>query len=255
MEPDKGEWLSSENKPGLHNSLFESEKSPIQIYRELVVGDRGWGFLFWYEVIILFSSWIPGALGLIIRKFLYKPLFKEAGRNIVFGKNLILRHPHKVSLGSNIIIDDDCMLDAKGEENEGISIGDFVTIGRFSSLVCKDGDVRIGSHVNIGTSVKIISGSGGEIEVGNNIDIGSNSYFSGGSYDYSDLNVLPSSRRMQTQGIKIKDLSWVGIGVIVLDGVTIGEKSIIGAGAVVTQDVPANTVAVGVPAGIKKRRS
>jgi acetyltransferase-like isoleucine patch superfamily enzyme len=255
MEPDKGEWLSSENKPGLHNSLFESEKSPIQIYRELVVGDRGWGFLFWYEVIILFSSWIPGALGLIIRKFLYKPLFKEAGRNIVFGKNLILRHPHKVSLGSNIIIDDDCMLDAKGEENEGISIGDFVTIGRFSSLVCKDGDVRIGSHVNIGTSVKIISANGGEIEIGNNIDIGSNSYFSGGSYDYSDLNVLPSSRRKKTQGIKIKDLSWMGIGVIVLDGVTIGEKSIIGAGAVVIKDVPANTVAVGVPAGIKKRRS
>ncbi|MBA2748254.1 MAG: acyltransferase, partial [Tatlockia sp.] len=56
------------------------------------------------------------------------------------------------------------------------------------------------------------------------------------------------------QGVVIEDNCWLGYGVKVLDGVTIGEGSVIGAGAVVTKDIPPYSVAVGVPAKVVRSR-
>ena len=190
-----------------------------------------------------------------LRRVFFKPLFGEVGRNVVFGRNLNIRQPYKIKIGDNVIIDDDCTLDGKGDSNRGIVIGDFVTIGRFSSLVCKDADLSIGSHVNIGTNVKIIAANKGKIEIGSSIDIGSGCHFSGGSYDYSDADQLPSTQRIETKGITVEDLAWIGAGVIILDGVRIGTKSIIGAGAVVTTDIPASSIATGVPAKVARSRT
>jgi acetyltransferase-like isoleucine patch superfamily enzyme len=240
--------------PGLHRTLF-GKKSNVQIYRAMVVGDRGNLALLYYELVTLFLGWIPGALGLATRKIFFKPLFKRVGRNVIFGRNLVLRQPQKVVIGDNVIIDDDCLIDAKGESNTGITIGNYVTIGRFSALVCKNGDIEIGDQVSMGTSVKIVVADQGKVRIGSRIDIGSGSHFSGGSYDYSEPDVLPSSQRLATKGIVVEDLTWIGVGVILLDGVCIGARSIVGAGAVVTKDIPENSIAFGVPAEVKKTRA
>lgn len=243
-----------EGGPGLHQTLFKQQSS-LRTYAEMVVGDRGWLALLRYELVLLLFGQIPGALGLLLRSVFYRPLFKKVGRKVIFGRNLVLRHPHKIVIGDNVIVDDDCLLDAKGEGNEGIRLGDYVTIGRFSALVCKDGDISIGSHVNLGTGVKVIVANGGKIRIGSNIDIGSACHFSGGSYDYSQADVLPSSQRKPGEGIVIEDLSWIGAGVIVLDGVRVGTRSIVGAGAVVTRDIPPRSVAFGVPAEVVRERA
>ncbi len=245
--------LENEQGPGLHKSLFAKE-SNLEQYRRMVIGDQGWLKMLYFEFVILFFSLIPGGLGLFSRKFLYRPLFKSVGKNVIFGRNLTLRHPHKIVIGDNVIFDDDCLLDAKGVSNAGILIGDYVSIGRLSSLVCKNGDIEIGSHVNIGSTVKIVVAEGGKIIFGSNIDIGSSCHFSGGSYDYSQVDQLPSTVRKRTKGIFVEDFAWVGVGAIVLDGVRIGSKSIIGAGSVVVQDIPPKTIAYGVPAEVKKER-
>lgn len=52
------------------------------------------------------------------------------------------------------------------------------------------------------------------------------------------------------QPVKIEDGVWIGGGAIILPGVTIGRNAVIGAGAVVTKDIPANAVAVGSPAKV-----
>ncbi len=54
------------------------------------------------------------ALGYLLRKVFYKFLFAEIGRGVAFGQNVIIRHPHKMKIGSNVMIDDNCVLDAKG---------------------------------------------------------------------------------------------------------------------------------------------
>ena len=241
--------------PGLHQKIFNPKKSSYQLYKEITVGDRGWGSWLYYEIVILLFGLLPGALGLALRRVFFKPLFGKVGRNVIFGRNLNIRQPFKIRIGDNVIIDDDCTLDGKGDTNQGIGIGDLVTIGRFSSLVCKDADISIGSHVNIGTNVKIIAANKGKIDIGNSIDIGSGCHFSGGSYDYTDVDQLPSSQRIETRGIILEDLTWIGAGVIILDGVRIGTKSIIGAGAVVTTAIPENSIATGVPAKVKRSRT
>ena len=249
------EETKSNQQPGLHHKVFDPKKSASQLYKEMTVGDKGWGSWLYYELVMLLFGLLPGALGLALRRIFFKPLFGRVGRNVIFGRNMNIRQPHKINIGDNVIIDDDCTLDGKGENNQGINIGDYVTIGRFSSLVCKDADISIGSHVNIGTNVKIIAANKGKIEIGDSIDIGSGCHFSGGSYDYSDADQLPSTQRIETKGITLEDLAWIGAGVIILDGVRIGTKSIVGAGAVVTADIQEKSIASGVPAKVKRSRA
>jgi sugar O-acyltransferase (sialic acid O-acetyltransferase NeuD family) len=55
--------------------------------------------------------------------------------------------------------------------------------------------------------------------------------------------------------VTICSLAWIGIGAIILEGITVGENAIVGAGAVVTTDVPPNTVVTGVPARVLKERN
>lgn len=57
-----------------------------------------------------------------------------------------------------------------------------------------------------------------------------------------------------SKGIVIEDDCWLGTGVKILDGVTIGKGSVIGAGAVVTKNIPSYSVAVGVPAKVISKR-
>ena len=61
--------------------------------------------------------------------------------------------------------------------------------------------------------------------------------------------VDPANRKsLDLKSILVKKNAWIGAGAVILPGVTIGENSIVAAGAVVTQDVPSNTIVGGVPA-------
>jgi len=244
----------SRKGPGLHKKVFDAKKSSIRKYCEMYVGKEGFLPFLRYELLTFLFGPLPGALGLFLRKQFYPLLFKSVGRNVVFGKNITLRHPHKISLGNNIIIDDNALLDAKGGESSGITIRDNVTIGRNSALICKDSVIKIGSNVNITTYVNIGSGEKGKVEIGDNVEIGSFTHFSGRTYDISDSDVLPSAQNTQSKGVIVENLVWIGAGVIILDGVKIGERSIIGAGSLVNNEIPAGCVAFGAPARKIKER-
>jgi acetyltransferase-like isoleucine patch superfamily enzyme len=92
-------------------------------------------------------------------------------------------------------------------------------------------------------------GSAHEILIGNNCMIASNAYIT--DSDWHDIYNRVSIGK--TAPIKIEDNVWIGDSVIVCKGVTVGENSIIGAGAVVVDDIPANCVAAGNPAKVVKK--
>jgi acetyltransferase-like isoleucine patch superfamily enzyme len=71
---------------------------------------------------------------------------------------------------------------------------------------------------------------------------------------FSDPDQTIMSQGLETKGIVIEDDCWLGTGVRVMDGVTIGKGCVIGAGAVVTKDIPPYSVAVGVPARVISQR-
>ena len=108
----------------IQKELFEPGRSRAARYAHLVVGRPGLWALFKYEVIVTLCSALPGALGLLLRSKLYPRLLGRTGRNVTFGVNVVLRHPHKIRIGDDVVIDDGCCLDAKGTDNRGIDIGE-----------------------------------------------------------------------------------------------------------------------------------
>jgi acetyltransferase-like isoleucine patch superfamily enzyme len=228
--------------------LFAPGKSSWARYAELVVGRPGLGALLKYELIVMFAQAWPGALGLAIRKALYPMLLGSCGRHVVFGQHVVLRHPHKIHLGSNIVIDDLCLLDAKGESNRGIRIGDGVFVGRHTILSCKNGDIDLADGANIGFNCEVFSAS--RVAIGRNVLIAAYTYVIGGDHDFSDPTRTVLEQTRTSAGVTIGDGAWIGAGAKILDGVTVGEGAVIGAGAVVRDSVPAAAIAVGIPARI-----
>jgi acetyltransferase-like isoleucine patch superfamily enzyme len=228
--------------------LFAPGTSSRQKYAELIVGRPGLGALLRYELVMTIAQARAGALGLALRKSLYPLLLGSCGRNVVFGQNVVLRHPHKIHIGSNVVIDDNCLLDAKGSRNAGIAIGDGVFVGRNTILSCKDGDIELGDSANIGFNCEIFSAS--RVTIGANVLMAAYAYVVGGDHDFSDPTKSVLEQTRKSAGVTIGDGAWIGAGAKMLDGIAIGERAIIGAGAVVRDDVPAFATAVGVPARI-----
>lgn len=195
---------------------------------------------------------MPGALGIFLRNLFYPLLFKKVGKRVNFGKSVTIRHPHKISIEDDVAIDDYCVLDAKGLENDGIYIGKNVFIGRGSILSCKNGDIILEKNVNIGFNSEIFSGS--KVTIGENTLIAAYVYIIGGGHGYSRVDIPITEQEKISHGIKIERNCWIGAGVKVFDNVTIGEDTIIGAGAVVSKDIPAFSIAAGIPARVVKSR-
>jgi len=221
-------------------------------YQELIIGRPGIVALITYELVMLVSSWVPGALGLVLRRFLYPLLLGDCGRKPVFGQNVVLRHPHKIRLGDNVIVDDNCMLDAKGSSNRGIALGDGVFLGRNTILSCKNGDIELADGVNIGFNSQIASGS--SVRIGKDGLLAAYCYLIGGGHEFSDPNTPVQEQKAVSHGVVLGDNVWLGAGVKVLDGVSVGADSVVGAGAVVSEDVPERSIAAGIPARVLRQR-
>ncbi|MCB0209843.1 MAG: acyltransferase [Anaerolineae bacterium] len=239
----------------VRKALADSNKSTIAKYQDFVVGRGGWASLIKYELIITLCSWLPGALGLLLRSKLYPLLLGKVGRNVIFGTNVMFRHPHKIFIGDNVVIDDNCFIDAKGVRNKGIFIGNDVFLGRNGILSCKDGDIHLEDGVNIGFNCEIFSSN--KVILRKNALVAAYCYFvGGGNYDLgrTDISFAEQEGLDSKGGIDIGANSWIAASTTVLDGVTIGQASVVGAGAVVRDSIPDNSIAVGVPARIVKAR-
>ena len=238
--------------PKAQEQLFAAGLSARQKYASLVVGKPDLGSLLRYELVVTFSQNCPGALGLALRRALYPWLLGSCGRNVVFGQNVVLRHPHKIHCGDDVLIDDNCLIDAKGESNAGIRIGNGVFIGRNTILSCKNGDIELAEGANIGFNCEIFSAS--RVRIGAGVLMAAYGYIIGGDHDFSDPSKSVLDQTRVSAGVTIGDGVWLGAGAKVLDGVTIGSHAVIGAAAVVREDVPARAVAVGIPARIVSTR-
>jgi len=236
----------------IQKNLFDERKSAYRKYQDLVVGNRSFASLLKYEFICTFFGGMRGALGLALRRAVYPFLLGSVGRNVTFGMNVVLRHPHKIFFGDNVVIDDNCLLDAKGEANQGITIGSGVFIGRNSALHCKNGDIVIHDNVNIGFNCDIASSN--RIEIGEKVLVAAYAYLVGGGHDHSRTDQAVMEQKRIARPILIEPRAWIGAGVTVLDGVTIGEGAIVGTGAVVNSDLPPNCLAVGMPAKVLRQR-
>ena len=104
-----------------------------------------------------------------------------------------------------------------------------------------DGNLEIGQDTFIGHEVMILTSHPGSVKIGNNVDIAPRVYLGTGSH-----LIDHKSNHVAGKGIN-NDIVWIGACSIILPGVIIGEKSVIGAGSLVNCDIPPYSIAVGVP--------
>lgn len=149
--------------------------------------------------------------------------FGRLGQNCIFEAGVLVFHPENIEIGDDVYIGHNTIL--KGYFRNKLVIGAHTWIGQ-GCFFHSAGGLEIGRAVGIGPMVKILTSAHVDEEV--NIPV----YF-------NNIRLAP---------VVLKDGCDVGIGTTILPGITIGEGAIVGAGSVVTHDVPDYQVWAGVPA-------
>lgn len=160
---------------------------------------------------------------------LLAPLYQHRGKGSkIYGSVRMDTPPYrKFSLGKHSVVESySCINNAVGD----VLIGDYTRIGIHNTII---GPVTIGSHVNLAQGITVTALN----------------------HNFDNINENIDSQGITTKQVIINDDVWIGANAVILPGVTIGRHSVVAAGAVVTMDVPENTVVGGVPAKIIKRLS
>jgi acetyltransferase-like isoleucine patch superfamily enzyme len=129
------------------------------------------------------------------------------------------------------------------------SIGDYSVIESFACINNAVGDVLIGDHTRIGLHNTII----GPVKIGNHVNLAQGITVTALNHNFDDAKKRIDEQGVSTNPVKIEDDVWIGANAVILPGVTIGNHCVVAAGAVVTKDVPGNSLVGGVPAKLIKQ--
>lgn len=157
------------------------------------------------------------------------------GQSKVNHKDIFMKKDCKVKIGSNTLVQGKICFD---REHASVLIGDRCFIGGSTMLICAD-NISIGDDVLVSWGCTIVDHNSHSIAWGERKD--DVMKWMKGEKDWSKV---PISK------VTIENRVWVGFNTIILKGLTIGEGAIIGAGSVVTRDVPPFTIVGGNPAKI-----
>lgn len=154
----------------------------------------------------------------------------------------LLNRRHNVSIHPTARIEDNTKFGLNGT----IEIGSECRIRNSAMVLPYGGRVSVGDGTGV-NPFTILYGHGG-LEIGENCLIAAHSVIIPANHNINDTSVTIREQGATKEGITISDDVWIGTNCSILDGVTIGEGSVIAAGSVVTEDVPSYSVAAGVPA-------
>jgi acetyltransferase-like isoleucine patch superfamily enzyme len=156
-----------------------------------------------------------------------------------------------INLGSNNYFDKQVVI----QKIHGglIHIGNNNEILFGTHILSYGGSITIGNNCSI-SPYSIIYGHGKGTTIGNNVLIAAHTIIIPANHIFSDKNIEINKQGLNSKGIEISDNVWIGARVTILDGVFIGEGSVIAAGSVVTNNVESNTIVGGVPAKFIKHR-
>lgn len=163
-----------------------------------------------------------------------------------------IRHGN-LKLGAHVFIGDRVII--YQSDGGSVELADHVKL--YADIILETGE---GGHLTIGAETHIqprcqLMSYEGPLQIGRRVEIAPNCAFYPYDHGFAPGENIRNQPLTTKGGIIIGDDVWLGVGVIVLDGVRIGTGAVIGAGAVVTKNIPDNAIAFGVPAQVVKMRS
>jgi len=156
-----------------------------------------------------------------------------------------------IRLERNVYIGKYCKLSA-GIKPASLKIGQRTVIHEFCILKSAEGFIHIGHDCSL-NPFSIVLGGGG-VKIGNYCRIAPHTVIVAGQHDFRRIDIPIAEQGMVYKGIEIEDDVWIGANCVILDGVTIGKGTIVGAGSVVTKNVEPYSIMGGVPARVISKR-
>jgi acetyltransferase-like isoleucine patch superfamily enzyme len=198
---------------------------------------------------IIFLRALQIIRGLFLKIFLWnvKGLF-------FLGRGVKIDFKKSIYAGKNLILEDRVYIN--GLSKNGIHFGENCTVGR-EAIILSTGVIRnLGEGVRIGSNTAIgarnfISGQGG-INIGSDVIMGPDIRIFSENHNFLNSSDIIKNQGENRKGVKIGDNCWIGANVTILDGVNLGNNSIIAAGSVVNQSFKSDVLIGGVPAKILK---
>ncbi len=206
----------------------------------------------WLESLLITSiGWIPLSPGRILRRLLYRQIFARVGDRTDIQPNVEFAMTQGIELGYSVQLHRYVRIRSIGQGSR-IHLHDYAHLDRGVDIKThRQGFIEVGENTYIGPYTCL---SGDSIRIGKNCMIASHSGIYANNHNFADPHRPICQQGNSYKGIVIEEDSWLGSGVRVLDGVTIGRGSVVGSGAVVTKSLPPYSIAVGVPAKVIGRR-
>ena len=207
----------------------------------------------WREVIVTaLVQWVPSSIGRTMRRIMYRTIFDQIGTDVRIDTGVRFKRAYGIQLGNQVTMEPGTYLRNIGTNGQ-IWIGDQVYLDHGVDIKAhQNGKIEIGDRAYIGPYACL---SGKSINIGKSCLIASHTGIYASNHLFADATRTIKGQGLSYKGIAIEDDCWLGSGVKVLDGVTIGQGSVVGAGAVVTKSIPPYSIAVGVPAKVVSQRN
>ncbi|GHT69037.1 hypothetical protein AGMMS50239_35170 [Bacteroidia bacterium] len=207
---------------------------------------------FYNMTIIIFEKLFEVIRGCFLK------LFMQKSKGIIFlGTRTKIKHTNLISSGKSLYIGDNVYINALSKK--GVQFGNNVSIHRNSIIDCTGGIRNIGEGIVIGNNVGFSPDC--YIQVRGNVTIGNNVIFGPGvkifseSHNFFNADKFINEQGETRKGVIIENGVWIGADATILDGVRIGENSIVAAKSLVNKDVLAYSIVAGIPAKVIKNRT
>lgn len=198
--------------------------------------------------IFTFPQWLY--INLLYLKM--KLSLNHLGKDCRVDKGVIFNHPKQIYIGDNCLVLHGALLYGRSNAKIGLYLEKEVTIREYAYVDAHWGFISIGEGSWLGPH-SLIYGNGG-LRIGKNVLIAGLTTIAPHNHGFDRIDI-PIKFQPETQkGIVIEDDVWIGANCVITDGVTISKGSVIGAGSVVTKDIPPYSIAVGTPAVVIKSR-
>ncbi len=233
-------------------TMARSLRGNLLRYVERVSGRRALLPWLWQGTVFTLLGGLPTVAGSVLRGLAYRAVLESVGPGCFIEKGVRWQVPRRIRLGRRVMVGEGAFLDAHSLTGR-IVLEDDVWLSRGCYVVAyRNAEVRIGERAYVGHRC-LFYGHGG-IDVGHDVLLANDVQLICGNHTFARRDVPIRAQPTEERPIVVEDDVWLGASAIVLGGVTVGRGSVVGAGAVVTHDLPPYSIARGVPARVVGER-